>query len=111
MANLKEQGFYMPGEWHPHRRCLMSWPSNGADYSGRFAQAREASARGAETIARFEPVIMLANAGDVAHAQALCGTSVEVQPAPIDDGWFRQFRDAVDIVSSFPEPSKGYIIL
>ena len=43
----------------------------------------------AEAIARFEPVIMLANEGDVAQAQALCGPSVKVQAAPIDDGWFR----------------------
>lgn len=89
MASLKEQGFYMPGEWHPHKRCWMSWPSNGAGYSGRFAQAREAAARVAEAIARFEPVIMLANEADVAHARALCGPTVKVQAAPIDDGWFR----------------------
>ncbi len=89
MITLKQQGFYMPGEWHPHRRCWMSWPSNGPGYSGRFEQARQAAARVAEAIARFEPVIMLANGEDVASAQALCGPSVEVQAAPIDDGWFR----------------------
>ncbi len=89
MATLKEQGFCMPGEWHPHRRCWMAWPSNTAGYSGRFAQAREAAGRVAAAIARFEPVIMLANEADVAQAQALCGPSVEVQAAPIDDGWFR----------------------
>jgi agmatine deiminase len=89
MTTLNEQGFYMPGEWHPHRRCWMSWPSNGAGYSGRFAQAQEAAGRVAAAIARFEPVIMLANKPDVAHAQALCGASVDVQAAPIDDGWFR----------------------
>ncbi len=89
MVTLKQQGFYMPGEWHLHRRCWMSWPSNGPGYSGRFEHAKQAAARVATAIARFEPVIMLANREDVASAQALCGPSVEVQTAPIDDGWFR----------------------
>ena len=40
-------------------------------------------------IARFEPVIMLANEADVAHAQTLCGPSAEVRAAAVDDGWFR----------------------
>ena len=104
MATLREQGFYMPGEWHPHKRCWMAWPSNSAGYSGRFAQAQEAAARVAAAIARFEPVIMLANEADVAHAQALCGPSVEVQHAPIDDGWFR------DNGPSFVINGKGQMI-
>ncbi|HRA94740.1 MAG TPA: agmatine deiminase family protein, partial [Aestuariivirga sp.] len=89
MATLKEQGFYMPGEWHPHRRCWMAWPSNAGGYSGQFAEARQAAARVAAAIACFEPVIMLANETDIIEAQTLCGPSVEVQAAPIDDGWFR----------------------
>ncbi len=104
MATLKEQGFYMPGEWHPHKRCWMSWPGEIAGYGGRVAQARQTSARVAAAIARFEPVIMLANEGDVAHAQALCGPSVEVQAAPIDDGWFR------DNGPSFVIDGKGNMI-
>ena len=104
MATLKEQGFHMPGEWHPHRRCWMSWPSNGAGYSGRFLQAQGAAARVATAIARFEPVIMLANEADVAHAQTLCGSSVDVQAAPIDDGWFR------DNGPSFVIDGKGNMI-
>ena len=79
----------MPGEWHLHRCCWMSWPSNEGSYSGRFAQSRQASARVAAAISRFEPVIMLANEADVRHARALCGASVTVDAAPIDDGWFR----------------------
>ena len=89
MTTLKEQGFHMPGEWHPHKRCWMAWPGNEAGYSGRFAEARQASARVARAIAQFEPVTILANDVDVAGAQALCGAGVTVQDAPIDDGWFR----------------------
>ena len=89
MMTLKQQGFHMPGEWHPHKRCWMAWPSNKAGYSGRFAEARQASARVSRAIAQFEPVIMLANEADVDAAQSLCGPDVSVQAAPIDDGWFR----------------------
>src|SRR6266851_1726852 len=89
MMSLKEQGFYMPGEWHPHRRCWMSWPSYEKGYSGRFEAAKRVSARVAQAISQFEPVIMLANEADVPATRALCGSSVDVQAAPIDDGWFR----------------------
>jgi agmatine deiminase len=89
MATLEEQGFYMPGEWHPHKRCWMSWPGEITGDGGRVAPARLTSASVAAAVARFEPVIMLANDADVVHARTLCGSPVEVQAAPIDDGWFR----------------------
>ena len=82
MATLKEQGFYMPGEWHPHKRCWMSWPGEIAGYGGRVAQARQTSARVAAAIARFEPVIMLANEGDVAHARRCAGHPSKCRPPP-----------------------------
>lgn len=89
MMTLKAQGFYMPGEWHPHTRCWMAWPSNEPGYCGRFAEARQATARVARAIAEFEPVTLLANEADVVGAQALCGSAIAVEAAPIDDGWFR----------------------
>jgi agmatine deiminase len=58
----------------------------------------------AAAIARFEPVIMLANEADVPLARNLCGPRVEVQSAPIDDGWFR------DNGPSFVIDGKGGII-
>ncbi len=48
-----------------------------------------ASVRVARSISQFEPVTMIANEADVAAARALCGGGINVEPAPIDDGWLR----------------------
>lgn len=79
----------MPAEWHPHRRCWMSWPSYAPAYFGRLDAGKVAWSNVARTISRFEPVVMLANETDLVSARTLCGPSVEVRPVPVDDGWFR----------------------
>lgn len=79
----------MPAEWHPHRRCWMAWPTNVPSYHGRHEAAKVVHANVARAIARFEPVVMLANAADAGLARSMCGPGVEVRAAPIDDGWFR----------------------
>jgi agmatine deiminase len=85
----KARGFQMPAEWHPHRRCWMAWPSNASAYSGRVEAARAAWANVARAIARFEPVVMLANDADLVAARTLCGPIIEVRRVAIDDGWLR----------------------
>ena len=79
----------MPAEWHPHRRCWMAWPTHAPAYFGRFEAIKVAQSNVARAIARFEPVVMLANEADLPAARALCGPTIEVRPVPIDDGWFR----------------------
>jgi agmatine deiminase len=88
-ASPAQRGFHMPAEWQPQRRCWMAWPGHAPSYHGRFEQARAAHARVAATIARYEPVVMLAPPADCAAARALCGPAVEVRPLMVDDGWFR----------------------
>ena len=82
-------GFQMPAEWHPHRRCWMAWPTHAPAYFGRLEACKVAYSNVARAIARFEPVVMLANEADLASARTLCGPTIEVRPVPIDDGWFR----------------------
>lgn len=89
MSTPKSRGFQMPAEWHPHRRCWMAWPSFAPAYFGRLEACKVAYSNVARAIARFEPVVMLANEADLNIARALCGPAVEVRPVPIDDGWFR----------------------
>ena len=79
----------MPAEWHPHRRCWMAWPTHAPAYFGRLEACKVAYSNVARAIARFEPVVMLANEADLSSARTLCGPAIEVRPVPIDDGWFR----------------------
>lgn len=81
-------GWRMPEETHPHELTYMTWPTRGiwkSDISG----VRQDIARIARTIAEFEPVVLLANTGDVKAAQRACGSGVEVIPIPVDDLWTR----------------------
>ncbi len=82
-------GYVLPAEWERHSRCWMAWPCREAAWHGRIAEAREAYARVAHAIARFEPVTMIANPADVTDASLACGTGVDVLPLPIDDSWTR----------------------
>jgi agmatine deiminase len=80
----------MPAEWAPHERCLISWPTAAREYWGEFyllAQATYAAV--ARAVARFEPVLVIANRGEGGNVRSYCGSDVEVIELPIDDSWIR----------------------
>jgi agmatine deiminase len=84
----RDRGFSMPGEWREHTCCWMAWPCR----SGLWANARatgEAYARVANTIARFEPVKMLAPSHKLSEARRLLQAGVEIIEMSIDDSWTR----------------------
>lgn len=82
-------GYAMPPEWAPHERTLMAWPCRVELWPDGLEAARKAYARVAATIAEFEPVTLLCNAGDAVEAKLMCGRGVEVLTLPIDDSWVR----------------------
>jgi agmatine deiminase len=85
----REEGFFMPGEWAPHRRCWMAWPTRESLWHGRIEAAREAYAAAAKAIARFEPVTMIAAPENVADVSLYCGGGVGCLPMEHDDSWMR----------------------
>ena len=62
-------GVRFPGEWEHHERTLMGWPCRRELWGSTLEQARADYAAVANAIAAFEPVTMIANAGEDA-AQA-----------------------------------------
>ncbi len=88
-ARPGELGFTMPAEWEPHVGCWMAWPSRTELWREFLEPAREDYARVARTIARHEPVTMIADPSWATDAQERCGPSVRVVPMPIDDSWLR----------------------
>ena len=83
----------MPAEWERHARTWMAFPppndTFGADGSASLAQARAAWSHVATTIARYEPVTMIAGISQVEAARALLGDGVTVIERAIDDAWAR----------------------
>lgn len=86
----KQNGFFMPAEWHPHEQCWMAWPCHLDSWANiGLDRARTAYARVAQAIAQFEPVTMLVNPGDEELAKTLCGDEISIKTLPINDSWTR----------------------
>jgi agmatine deiminase len=82
-------GLSMPAEWAPHGACWMAWPKRAELWKEYLEAAREDYLRVARSIAKFEPVTMIADPEQVADARQRCGPSVRVVAMPIDDSWLR----------------------
>jgi agmatine deiminase len=68
----------------------MGWPCRRELWNETMEQARADYATVANAVAAFEPVTMIANAGeDAAQARAACGEGVEIVELPLDDSWLR----------------------
>lgn len=83
----------MPPEWGPHERTLIAWPARRSLWGEQLDAAKAVYARVVGAVARFEPVMVVANAGDGGDALSACGAghahAVEVIEEPIDDSWLR----------------------
>ena len=79
----------MPAEFEPHAATWMAWPTRRELWGEYFAAVKTDYARLAQTIARHEPLNMIACPADAADARRQCGTAVSVVEIPIDDSWAR----------------------
>ena len=88
----------MPPEWAPHERTWMAWPSAG--YTLGDTEAAADTARGtwaavARAVARFEPVVLVADPGSAELAREWTGRgdptahAIDVAELPLDDAWVR----------------------
>ncbi|MEC3976184.1 agmatine deiminase family protein [Amycolatopsis sp. H20-H5] len=83
----------MPAEWEAHERTWMAFPPPNATFgdedSPELAGARRVWARVANTVARYEPVTLVAGLGQAALARSFAGPGVDVVEVPLDDAWMR----------------------
>ncbi len=80
--------FRMPGEWEPHERTLMAWPTERS-WGKHLEAARQTYANLANTIIEFEPLTMLVHPGTEASAQRLLGAAVERVSIRYESAWQR----------------------
>ena len=84
------RSYEMPIESEPHERTFMQWPVSLEVYDRASLAAVQASiADIANTIAQYEPVVMLAGGRHVDGARKLLSGDVEVWDIPTDDLWCR----------------------
>lgn len=83
--------FYVPPEEAPHQRTFMQWPVSRRVYRDRvfLEMTQQVIADIANTIAEFEPVVMLAAASDHPGARARLSANVTLWDIPTEDLWCR----------------------
>lgn len=81
---------YMPPEWAPHTQTWMAFPRGAYDTAGiSHAEAHQAWATVANTIADHEPVSMLCHPDDRLAALKLLSSNVELYDFETNDAWMR----------------------
>ena len=82
---------HVPPEEGPHARTFMMWPVNRRVHPDRvFLDMLQGTVADiANTIAVFEPVVMLADNGDHATARKLLSRDVDLWNIPTEDLWAR----------------------
>jgi agmatine deiminase len=99
----------VPAETARHERTLIAWPTafrRDALWHDQLETARDVHALLARTVARFEPVLMVADPAEAAGAADRVGTDVEVLAEPIDDSWL---RDSGPVVTVAPDGTRHAI--
>lgn len=88
---VRVAGYRMPLESDPHERTFMQWPSRASIYGGQRAldAVRGKIALIAQSIASYEPVVVLARPSHLAQARTALGEGVEVWPIETEDLWCR----------------------
>jgi agmatine deiminase len=83
-------GYEMPLETEPHERTFMQWPVSLDVYEPKGLRGvQDRIALIANTIARFEPVVMLVGDDDESGARAHLYDRVEIWDIATDDLWCR----------------------
>ncbi|UUL76777.1 agmatine deiminase family protein [Pseudarthrobacter sp. Fe7] len=84
---------HMPAEWEAHQRTWMAFPppndTFGPAGSPTLDNARAAWTKVAQTIARHEPVTVIADPRDATAAREWLGNGIDVVEVPLDDAWLR----------------------
>ena len=83
--------FYVPAEEAEHTRTFMQWPVSRRvyGYDGFLGDVQRTIAEIANTIADFEPIVMLAHRDDHRAARRLLSEAVELWDVPTEDLWAR----------------------
>lgn len=89
--SARAAGFRMPLESEPHLRTFMQWPAVKSIYGSQadLDAVREKIALIANTIAKFEPVVLLARPEQAEDAKSYLQNGVEIWPMAVQDLWCR----------------------
>jgi agmatine deiminase len=99
----------MPSEWEPHACTWMGWPERPDMWKHDAKPAQQAFAALATAIAEFEPVVVTANATQLARARAMLPAhpNIDIKALPQDDVWFRDTTPSFLVAHKPPRAGKA----
>ncbi|QFT33588.1 Putative agmatine deiminase [Labrenzia sp. THAF82] len=88
---MQKPDLYVPPEEAPHELTFMQWPVSRQVHpdAAFLRELKQTIADIANSIAAFEPVVMLAAARDHSNARKLLSSGVELWDVPTEDLWCR----------------------
>ncbi len=98
------RGLTVPSEESLHARTFMQWPVNRVVYrqDAFLKTVQQTIARIANTVAEFEPVVLLAAKEHHRHARTMISDAVDLWDIPTDDLWC---RDSGPLFARMPDGS------
>lgn len=87
--NDKKPCWRMPGEFEPHRGCLMIWPERPGSWNYGAKKAQQAFVDVAEAIADSETVYMLVSKAQSDNARSHLSDRIILMETQTDDAWAR----------------------
>ncbi|GAB4479233.1 MAG: agmatine deiminase [Anaerolineales bacterium] len=85
----RQDGFYMPAEFAPHKQTWMLWPERPDNWRLGAKPAQKAFVAVAKAIAQFEPVVMGVNHRQFLNARSMLPPEVRVIEISNNDSWMR----------------------
>jgi agmatine deiminase len=85
----RQDGYWMPAEWHPHRGTWLIWPERSDNWRNGGKPAQAAFTRVAEAIAEVEPVTVCVSAGQYVNARQRLSDAVRLVEMSSNDSWIR----------------------
>lgn len=91
VQSARAAGYRMPLESEPHQRTFMQWPALKSIYGSQddLDAVREKIALIANTISRFEPVVLLVRPDQVEGVSQWLNGQIEIWPMRVQDLWCR----------------------
>jgi len=91
ITKTESLGYYLPLESNPHERTFMQWPALKSIYGSQddLEAVREKISLIANSILKFEPVVLLARPEQIESARDQVHQGVEIWPIETDDLWAR----------------------
>lgn len=101
----RQDGFYMPAEFAPHKQTWMLWPERPDNWRLGAKPAQKAFAAVASAIAQFEPLVMGVNQRQFLNARTMLPPQIRVVEISNNDSWMR------DVGPTFVVNDKGEVRL